>query len=72
MLNRLNEDIAECYRHAEECARFASAEVDPGLRTDFLDMKRRWLFLARSYEFSERLNSLTNEPDARANRRKLS
>jgi hypothetical protein len=55
MLNRLSEDIAECYRHAEACARRASTEADPELRTDFLDMERRWLSLARSYELTEQL-----------------
>ena len=29
----------------------------PELRQDFLDMERRWLSLARSYEFAERLAS---------------
>jgi hypothetical protein len=28
---------------------------DPAAKADFLDVERRWLFLARSYEFSERL-----------------
>lgn len=72
MLNNLSDDIVECYRHAEECARSAHGERDAGLRQDFLDMERRWLFMARSYEFSERLTLLSNELGARSNRRKSS
>jgi hypothetical protein len=52
---RLSEDIRECYELARDCALRAEAEVDPRLRQDFLDMERRWLFLARSYEFTRRL-----------------
>jgi hypothetical protein len=55
---RLSEDISECYRNAEACARRASTESDPELRTDFLDMERRWLSLARSYELTEQLTQL--------------
>jgi hypothetical protein len=58
MLNKLSGEIVECYQHAEGCARRAESEPDPGLRQDFLDMERRWLFLARSYEFTERLERL--------------
>jgi hypothetical protein len=57
MLNNLSSEIAECYRHAEDCARRAQSERDPGLRQDFLDMERRWLALARSYELTERATS---------------
>ncbi len=70
MLNKLSDDIAECYRHADECARKAMSECDARLRQDLLDMERRWLFLARSYEFTERLNSLSNELDIRRRPRK--
>ena len=52
---RLSEDIRECYQLARDCALRAKAEADPQLRQDFLDMERRWLFLARSYEFTRRL-----------------
>ena len=53
--DHLSEDIRECYQLAEDCARRAKAEADPELRKDFLEMERRWLFLARSYEFTRRL-----------------
>lgn len=70
MLSKLNPDIIECYQRAEECARTARRECDTRLRQDFLDMERRWLFLARSYEFTDRLNSISNELDVRKNPRK--
>jgi hypothetical protein len=54
-VDRLREDIRECYQLADDCARRAEAEADPQLRQDFLDMERRWLFLARSYEFTRRI-----------------
>jgi hypothetical protein len=52
-VDRLSADIRECYQLAADCAR--RAEADPQLRQDFLDMERRWLFLARSYEFTRRI-----------------
>ncbi len=55
MLDCISEHIRDCYRHAEDCARRAETERDPELRKDFLDLERRWLLLARSYEFAERL-----------------
>ena len=63
MLSSVSEQIRECYRHAEDCAREAAAQADPTLKADFLDLERRWLVLARSYDFTERLNSFTkNSP----------
>jgi len=59
VLNNVSEQIRECYRHAEDCARKAAAQTDPELNASFLDLERRWLVLARSYDFTERLNSFT-------------
>jgi hypothetical protein len=61
MLNSMSEQIRECYRHAEDCARKAAAQADPMLKRDFLDLERRWLVLARSYEFTERLTDFSDE-----------
>jgi hypothetical protein len=55
MLVSLSDQVRECLRHAEDCARQASSHSDPRLRQDFLEMEARWLKLARSYEFTERL-----------------
>jgi hypothetical protein len=55
MLVSLSDQVRECLRHAEDCARQAASHSDPKLRQDFLDMEARWLKLARSYELTERL-----------------
>ncbi len=60
MLQNLSEGLRECFAHAEDCARRACNETDPGLRRDFLDMERRWLRLAQSMELVERLNIFPN------------
>ena len=66
MLNNLSEHVRECLRHAEECAQKAAAQSDPTLKKDFLDMERRWLSLARSYELSERLTDFSAETKRQA------
>jgi hypothetical protein len=67
MLNNLSEQIRECLRHAEDCARKAAAQTDPKLKEDFLDMERRWLFLARSYEVTEQLTDFSAETKRQVN-----
>ena len=59
MLQNLSDDIRECYRHAEECRRRAEEARDVETRADFLAMESRWLGLAHSYEFAERLSDFT-------------
>ncbi len=66
MLNNVSEQIRECLRHAEDCARQAAAQSCPNLKKDFLDMERRWLFLARSYEFTERVTDFSAETKRKA------
>ena len=68
MLKNLSEEIRECYRHAENCARKATAQTDPQLKQDFLDLERSWLFLARSYDFTERLTHLSDETKRQADK----
>ena len=68
MLNNLSEQIRECHRHAEHCARQAAAQNDPELKDDFLKMEQRWLFLARSYEFTDRLGDFSNETKRQADK----
>jgi hypothetical protein len=72
MLNNLSEQIRECLQHAEDCARKAAAQTDPKLKEDFLDMERRWLFLARSYEFTERISDFSAETKRQAKQSKAS
>jgi len=52
---QLTEEIAECYRHASHCRERAKRAIGPETERDFLEMERRWLSLARSYELAERL-----------------
>ena len=37
------------------------AQTDPALRDDFLRLENRWLELARSMEFAERLTDFSDE-----------
>jgi hypothetical protein len=52
-------EAGECRLNAEHCADRARFQSDPQLHQDFLEMQRRWLALARSYEFAERLEFLS-------------
>ena len=61
VLNNLSAQIRDCLQHAEDCARKAAAQNCPNLKQDFLDLEQRWLFLARSYEFTERLTDFSDE-----------
>jgi hypothetical protein len=58
VLDSLSKEIRECYLHAQDCALKATAQTDAQQRRDFLDLEQRWLFLARSYEFTEKLRLL--------------
>src|SRR5262249_19484276 len=57
MLQNLSEKVRLCMQKAEECSRRARIERDPNLVRDYRDMERRWLKLARSYQFSEQLET---------------
>ena len=60
--NNLAEEVRECLRYADECAREA-AELPDGssFRQDFIQLEQRWLDLARSIEFGEQLDSVTKD-----------
>jgi hypothetical protein len=55
MLQKLSEEITECYAHASECRERAKPILDAATKKDFLEMEQRWLSLARRYEIAERL-----------------
>jgi hypothetical protein len=67
MLQNLGDQIRECLRHAEHCAQKARDAESPTLRNDFLDMERRWLSLARSYERVERIGDFSKASARPAN-----
>jgi hypothetical protein len=50
-----------CGSRLEDYARQASAQGCPKLQEDFLVLERRWLFLAHSYELTERLCDFSDE-----------
>ena len=68
VLNNLSEQIRDCLQHAEECGRRAAAQTDPALRDDFLRLENRWLELARSMEFAERLTDFSDEAKQNADK----
>ena len=59
MLQNLSEEIRECLRLAEECRQLSTTALSPAAIKGYLDMEQRWLALARSYEFAERLSRFT-------------
>lgn len=55
MLEQLSEEVRECLRRAAEAKAQADAISDPELKKSYSDLEGNWLFLARSYMFSEGL-----------------
>jgi hypothetical protein len=47
MLQRLSDEVRECYAHAKDCAQQAVAQPEPALRQSFLDAQQCWLRLLR-------------------------
>ena len=70
MLNNYNlsEQIRDCLRHAEDCAQRAATQADPKLKQDFLQLEKKWLSLARSFQLTERLTAFSGEAQRRADR----
>jgi PAS domain S-box-containing protein len=66
MLQNLSEEIRLCYERAAEAKERADRMRDPQAKADFSNMERRWLLLARSYEFGERLDDFTRENERQA------
>jgi hypothetical protein len=59
MLEQISDQIRGCYESATEAKALADATNDPALKAEFLKVERRWLTLARSYGFTERLEDFT-------------
>jgi hypothetical protein len=50
MLEQFRSDaIQECYRRAAEARRTANSASNADARSDFLELERRWLALARGF-----------------------
>ena len=65
MLQNLSEEIRDYLCRAEECKQLAKTARTPSTIQDYLAMEQRWLALARSYEFTERLSSFTKPTSKR-------
>jgi hypothetical protein len=61
MLRKVQDQIAYCYQRAGDCRAKAVDASDTAAKQELLDLERRWLMLARSYELSERFTDYTNE-----------
>jgi len=61
LLQNLSDKIRLCYERAVEARERADELLDPEAKVDFLNTERRWLQLARSYEFGGRLGDFTQE-----------
>jgi hypothetical protein len=70
VLNNWSAQIRECYQNAVDCAREAAAHTDPQIKQDFLNLKRGWLLLARSYDSDGRLTDFSDAPKHEARRRR--
>jgi len=65
MLQRLDEQIRDAYRHAKDCARRAKATRARQGRDDWLLLESRYLGSARSLELSRRLELFAKEAKAK-------
>jgi hypothetical protein len=62
MLKNPSDGLLECLQHAEECGRRATTRpAGSPARLDYLQLEARWRALARSIEFSDRLEDLSNK-----------
>ena len=63
MLLDVSKEIRNCHEHAERCRREAVGARNELARTDYLDLEKRWLALAHSYETSERIARYLQEAE---------
>jgi hypothetical protein len=61
MLQKLAEKIAQCHRRAREAKEKAERATDFAAKRDYLNLERRWLLLAESYELTQRVSDFNAE-----------
>lgn len=61
MLQQLSEQVRESLRRAAEAKAQADAVADPALKESYSDLEDRWLFLTRSYMFTESLQDFVDQ-----------
>jgi hypothetical protein len=61
MRREVSDEIAHCNHRAHECRAMADDTCNEAVKRDFLDLERRWLLLARSYELGDRFADFADE-----------
>jgi hypothetical protein len=61
MFQKISTQVADCYERADESRARAAAAADENDKTEYLNIERRWIMLARSYELSERITGFAEE-----------
>jgi hypothetical protein len=61
MLQKLAEKVAQCQARAREAREKAERATDFAVKRDYLNLERRWLLLAESYELTERVAVFNSE-----------
>jgi len=61
MFQKTSTQVADCYDRAGESRAMAAAAANENDKTEYLNIERRWIMLARSYELSERITGFTEE-----------
>jgi CRP-like cAMP-binding protein len=71
MLQAQSEFVRDCFQRAARAREIALAAIDPAKRSDYLAQEQRWLSLARSEEFTERVSRFLSSQGTRSARRDL-
>jgi two-component sensor histidine kinase/PAS domain-containing protein len=61
MLQQLSEQVRDCLRRAADAKALADSIADPALKKSYIDLEGNWLFLARSYMFTEGLQDFLTQ-----------
>jgi hypothetical protein len=61
MFQKTSAQVADCYERAGESRAKAAAAANEIDKTEYLNIERRWIMRARSYELSERITAFNEE-----------
>jgi hypothetical protein len=65
MFLKASRQVADCYERAAESRSRAADSVNEIEKAEYLNLERRWMMLARSYELSESIAVLNEEAKQR-------
>jgi hypothetical protein len=65
MLGKVSRQVADCYERAVESRSRAADAANEIEKAEYLNLERRWMMLARSYELSECVAGLNAEAQQR-------